>query len=107
MEPKPCDAVIEQEAQALLFYNVEAPLNSEILEHAGPEKIEDPHVTTLGNEEVNEDAPPIIGQLDMVEDGYVIGWACEKGQISKKHRVNLKFLKFNIFKILKNLGNIF
>jgi len=31
--------------------------------------------------------PPILGQVDLIEDGMVIGWACEKGDPYKAHEV--------------------
>lgn len=41
----------------------------------------------VGVEEDDINMPPILGQVDLIEDGMVVGWACEKGDPYKAHEV--------------------
>lgn len=42
----------------------------------------------VGAEEDDIDMPAILGRIDLIEDGIVSGWACEKGDPSKPHQVH-------------------
>lgn len=46
-------------------------------------------VNVVGADEDDLNMPPIIGQIDLIEDGYISGWACEKGIQQKALQVKI------------------
>ena len=57
-------------------------------------------VAVVGVDEDDSRMPPILGQVDLIEDGFISGWACHKGS----QDVSLQ-VKFFVNEVL--IGSIF
>ncbi|GMH44972.1 hypothetical protein BSKO_12929 [Bryopsis sp. KO-2023] len=74
----------------LVYHNVHPKIGAQIPELQGS-RLEDDAINTVeADDESTDDSPnPILGQFDGIEDGYVTGWACQRGVVDAQIKVGI------------------
>lgn len=74
----------------LIYHNVLPTLGAQIPELQGS-RLEDEKIDTVeADDETGDNSPnPILGQFDGIEDGYVNGWACQRGLVDAQIKVGI------------------